>query len=66
MDQDIEQDPAPWCSENQGNNHLNLDTHVERRGGLNLGLGLQASTGEGSEADHSLEEGANTIKTGVS
>ena len=66
MDQDIKQDPDPSCLENQENHHKNSETHVKKRGNLDLGLGLQVSTGEGSEANHSLEDGADMTKTVVS
>ena len=66
MDQDIKQDPAPLCPKNQENNHVNPETHVKMRGGLDLGLGQQANTREGSEAVHNPEGEADMIKTGRS
>ena len=45
---------------------MNPETHVKRRGGLNLGLGPQANTEEGTEAVHNPEGEADTIKTGKS
>ena len=66
MEQDIRQDPDPSRPENQENHRDNLDSHVMKKGNFDLDLGLQVSTGEGTGAIHSLEEGANTTKALVS